>query len=257
MIFLIGGNGFVGSAYERLLSSLGLEHHVITRENYAEFVGRHCDVLINANGNSKKFLSDKDPKLDFDLSVRSVVAAPVDNKADTYVFLSSGDVYPSQISPDVTREDQAIDLKRVSRYGLHKYTAEMMVTSLHSNYLVVRMGGFVGPGLRKNAIFDMLTNQKLWLKHESNLQFIRTDTAARLVWTLVERGIRNETVNLGARGCVGIGDLYARIGSTSELADEARSVRFEIAIDKLTGLLGAMVPSSVDEVEAFLQEDGR
>ncbi len=54
MIYLIGGRGFVGSACARLFAAKGIEHRVITRENYASFRGTPCDVLINANGNSRK-----------------------------------------------------------------------------------------------------------------------------------------------------------------------------------------------------------
>ena len=72
MITIIGGNGFVGSAYARLLAAQGVPHQVVTRENYASLRGGACDVLINANGNSKKFLAAREPLNEFDQSVRSV-----------------------------------------------------------------------------------------------------------------------------------------------------------------------------------------
>ena len=39
MIFILGGNGFVGSAYARLLAATGVPHTVITREYPVEFDG--------------------------------------------------------------------------------------------------------------------------------------------------------------------------------------------------------------------------
>lgn len=257
MIFVLGGGGFVGQAYGRLFTDLGIEHVLIRRDNYQEYVGQSCDVLINANGNSKKFLSDRDPVWDFDASVTSVVRSLEDFKAERYVMLSSGDVYPDQSSPAVTQETAVVDSRASSRYGLHKLIAETMVLSVHPRPLVMRMGGFVGPGMKKNAIFDLLNNQTVWLQPESQLQFISTDRAARLVWGLAERGVTNEIVNLGATGTVRIGDLFKRIGSRSEFAPEARLVRFELAIDKLRALSNGEVPSSQDEVEAFLQSINR
>src|SRR5215831_9931322 len=121
VIYILGGAGFVGSAYARLLSGLGEPFTIITRANYAALRGSACSVLVNANGNSKKFMATRDPLWDFDASVRSVAASLEDFKAARYVFLSSGDVYPDPSHADVTREDDVIDLSRVSRYGLHKY----------------------------------------------------------------------------------------------------------------------------------------
>lgn len=257
MIFIIGGEGYVGSAYPRLFQRLGLEHRVITRANYADFVGQRCDVLINANGNSKKFMADRDPKWEFDASVRSVLHSIEDIKSDCYIHLSTGDVYPETHSPEVSLESQDIDSRRQSRYGLHKHMAEHLVRSLHPRWIVMRMGGFVGPGMLKNAVFDMLNEQPVWLTPGSELQFIGTDTAARLVWRLYENGVAQETVNLGARGVVQIGDLHARLRAASPFAEQARQVRFEISTDKLARLTGEVLPSSADEVEAFFQAEGR
>lgn len=251
MIFIIGGEGFVGSAYVRLLAGKGLPHQVINRANYDAFAGQACDVLINANGNSKKFMADRDPKWEFDASVRSVAHALEDFKAGYVIHLSTGDVYPDQSSPEVSREEQAIDPARQSRYGAHKYIAETLVRAAAPKHLIMRMGGFVGPGMKKNAIYDMLTGAPVWLQPESQLQFIGTDTAAKLVWGLYESGVRNEVVNLGASGAVRIGDIHARLGSASAFQPEARLVQFEISTQKLAHLAGPL-PTSAGEVAAFL-----
>jgi nucleoside-diphosphate-sugar epimerase len=239
-VFLLGGEGFVGSAYARLLPRLNVDLCVITRATYQDYVGQRCDVFINANGNSKKFLADRDPKLEFDASVRSVVHSLTDFAFDRYVFLSTGDVYPSQINPDVTREDSVLDPCLMSRYGLHKFTAEMHVravcTQMGRPWLVMRMGGFVGPHMKKNAIFDMLHDQPLWLDLDSELQFISTDRAAQVVWSLVEHGVENETINLGSKGVVTLADVYQRLGCKSDVMPEAKRVRFELNTDKLASL---------------------
>ncbi len=257
MIYVVGGRGFVGQAYVRLCESRGLPVTVVDRDNYASLAGTSCDVLVNANGNSKKFMSDRDPVWDFDASVVSVVRTLADFKAGRYVLLSSGDVYPTQDSPEATREDLDLDRRKMSRYGLHKSIAETMVLSVHPAPLVMRMGGFVGPGMRKNAIFDMLNDQPVWLHPDSELQFISTDRAAALVWGLVEAGVEREIVNLGATGVVRIGDLYDRIRPKSGFQPEARKVRFEISTDKLASLSREPLPRSADEVGRFLDSLGR
>ncbi|CAO3363667.1 NAD-dependent epimerase/dehydratase family protein [Azospirillum palustre] len=262
LIYLIGGNGFVGSAYRRLFAARGMDCVLVGRDDIERLRGTRCDVLINANGNSKKFLADRDPLFDFDASVRSVMESLVAFDAGSYVFLSSGDVYPDPSSPETTGEDQAIDLARVSRYGLHKHLAEQLVMASRRPWLVLRMGGFVGPGLKKNAVYDMLNGDPVWLSPESRLQFIHTDHAADLVWRLVERGVRNEVVNLGAEGLVHLGDLHREIGGEiggemgagSVFREDAAVVRYELSLEKLRRLSGTSLPSSMDDVRRFVAE---
>lgn len=256
-IFVVGGGGFVGSAYIRLFDRLRIQCASINRANYAEHVGRSCDVLINANGNSRKYLAVRDPKTEFDATVRTVVHTLEDFRAGTYVFLSTGDVYANQERPQITREELAPDPRRMSRYGLHKFIAEFFVKALHPEWLIMRMGGFVGPGLRKNAIFDMLNDKPVWLDLNSELQFISTDRAAEIVWTLVNKGIRNDTVNLAAKGVMRLGDIYQRLGSKSTLDLVAKKVRFEISTEKLERLYGKELPKTADEVGAFLKSLNR
>lgn len=252
MIYVIGGNGFVGAAYVRLLHARGLPHQAIVRENYESLRGTACDVLINANGNSKKFLAAREPLNEFDQSVRSVAQSLQDFRCGTYIQLSTGDVYPDQSSPQATREDQAIDPARQSRYGLHKCLAEQLVRGACEKWLVIRMGGFVGPGLKKNAIYDMLTGAPVWLSPQSELQFLSTDRAAALVWGLAQKGVSNEIVNLGATGTVNLGALHRRIGSASSFMPEAPTVRYDVSLGKLTKLSGTEPPRSQDEVEKFI-----
>lgn len=252
MIYVIGGDGFVGSAYIRLLERLGLTYTKVTRANFEELRGTSCDVLINANGNSKKFMSTRDPLWDFDASVTSVVRSLEYFKAGRYVFLSSGDVYPETDTPGKSVESQTIDLSRISRYGLHKYLAEQAVQGVHREWLIMRMGGFVGHGLRKNAIYDMMQGDPVWLSPDSMLQFINTDSAAALVWSLVQAGVALEVVNLGAGGVVRLADVHAHLGSASPFKPEAPTIRYELSLDKLARLHGQALPGSRDEVFQFL-----
>jgi nucleoside-diphosphate-sugar epimerase len=252
VITIIGGNGFVGSAYVRLLAARGIAHQVVTRKNYDDLKGTSCNVLINANGNSRKFLAIREPLKEFDESVRSVARSLEDFRCESYVFLSSGDVYPDQSSPLITCEDQSIDPAGQSRYGLHKSLAEQLVRNSGCPWLILRMGGFVGPGLKKNAIFDMLTGGPVWLSAQSELQFLSTDRAAQLVWGLIEGGVRQEIINLGAQGTVNLGTLHSRIGSSSAFMPNSPRIRFELSLEKLARLSTSVLPSSEEEVASFL-----
>jgi nucleoside-diphosphate-sugar epimerase len=252
MIYVIGGTGFVGSAYARLFERKGLPFRIIRREDFDSLRDTSCDILINANGNSKKFLADQDPNGEFEASVSSVLRSLTAFKFDKYVHLSTGDVYPAQSCPEQSREDIGIPVERLSRYGLHKFLAEQLVRNYAKKWLVVRMGGFVGPGLKKNAVYDILNDQPVWLSPDSELQFIQTDTAAELVWNMVENGVTGEVVNLGAEGVLNLAEFHRSVESSSIYKPEAKPVRFELNLDKLRSLVSLPIPHTRDEVFNFV-----
>lgn len=57
-IFLLGNKGFLGSFLEKDLN-LNFDVYGINRKNYSKYLNKKCDIFINANGNSKKFLAEK------------------------------------------------------------------------------------------------------------------------------------------------------------------------------------------------------
>jgi len=252
MIFILGGQGFVGSGLVRYCQRQGLAHEVITRENYARLAGQRCAMFINANGNSKKFLAQQDPLGEFDASVRSVRASLVDFPTDRYVHLSSCDVYPDCSSPATTGEDQSLDVARQSPYGFHKYLAEQCVRHHARQWLVLRMGGFVGPGMKKNAIFDILRGGPLWLHPQSRLQFLHTDAAAALIFALLDQGVTNEVLNLCGRGLVELSEVVGAAGGAVTVKPNSPTVCYDVSIEKLVKLVD--VPATRDTVLAFVRQ---
>lgn len=255
MIFILGGHGFVGSAYARRLELAGRPHVVLSRQNYRDYVGRSCDLFINANGNSRKLLAAREPLEDFDASVRSVRSSLVDFRFEKYVFLSTVDVYPDCSSPQTTGEDSPLDLARQSPYGFHKYLAEQCVRHAARRWLIVRLGGFVGPELKKNAIFDVLEGDRLWLDPASALQFIHTDAAAEMVLRLAEMPRENEVFNLCGQGTIALEEVRCASGRDVAVQRDAPRVRYEVAIDKLSQLVD--VPATRQTVLDFVAEHQR
>ena len=253
MIYVLGGKGFVGSAFCRLFESTGIPFRAIDLENYADFVGSKCDILVNANGNSKKFIADREPAREFRETVESVCNSLHDFKYDTYVHCSTCDVYSHFSDPALTFEDVALDPHRQSRYGFHKSLAESLVRYEAKHYLIIRFGGFVGPNMRKNAIFDILNGGPLWVDPASELQFIHTDDAARIVYGLVEKGRRNETFNVGGRGVIQLADVVAACGRGVPVQPGAPRVFYNINIEKLCGIFE--VPETRGAVISFVRNE--
>jgi nucleoside-diphosphate-sugar epimerase len=251
MIFVLGGKGFYGQAFCRVLDSLGREHRAITRENYHEYRGHSCDVLINANGNSSKILARRKPLEDFELSVKSVRASLVDFQFHTYLYLSSIDVYPNASPGAETHEEARLPAGEQSDYGFHKHLAEQCVQHGAQRWLIARLGGAVGPGLKKNALFDIVQGGPLWLDPESRLQFLATDDAARLVLALLHAGIRQEIYNVCGEGTIALSEAIERRGKPVHVTPGSPRVHMEINIQKL--LRFGQVPKTRETVLEFLE----
>lgn len=255
MIFVIGGNGFVGSAICRELNRKNLEYEVLTRQNIDSFRGKECDIVINANGNSKKFIANEDPIREFNESVLSVRESLENIKYKKYIYLSSCDVYEDCSSPTLTKEETCIDIKNQSTYGFHKYLAEQCVQHVAENWIIFRMGGFVGEGLKKNAIYDILNGGPLWLSPDSELQFIHTDEAAHIIVELASSEITREIYNLCGNGVVKLRDVMDQLNVNIEVKENSQIVKYEACIDKLSER--SAISNTTDTVLKFVREKKR
>ena len=89
---IIGGNGFVGTGIRTALEKNGIRCTTIRRDTYDTLRGSSFDILINANGNSKKYLAAQSPKEEFLASVVSVQQSLADFTYGLYIHCSSVDV---------------------------------------------------------------------------------------------------------------------------------------------------------------------
>lgn len=247
MIFILGGGGFVGSAFARLCEARGLDHAVVTRSNYSEYAGRRCETLINADGNSSKRLGASDPARDFELSVASVKKSVSDFRFSKYMLASSCEVYPDVSSPQTTREDTELDPAAQTPYGFHKRLAELCVMHACGDWLVLRLAGMVGPGLKKNPIYDIQRGGPLWVSPESRMQYMHTDDVATAATELARRG--PGTYNLCGRGTVRIGDLFG--ADAIPISDGAPVVVHDASVEKAAARVN--LPESKDTAERFLR----
>lgn len=253
-IFVLGGQGFVGSAIVRAAREQGHTVAAITRENREEWRGRHCDVLIDANGNSKKYLARSEPARDFDASVAAVLRSLLDFPCRRYVYLSSIDVYPRVDDHRSNRETATIDPARLSPYGLHKFLAEQLVRSYAPHWLLCRLGGMVGEGLWKNPVFDILNDQPLRVHADSQYQYIHKADVARIILALVRRQAGNEVFNVCGDGCISLAQVAALAGKPAlrYMAESPPVEHYDVNLGKLRSLLS--VPRTEATVRKFIRD---
>lgn len=251
MIFIIGGKGFVGSAFVRLCENNNLEYTIITRDNYRSYIGQSCDVLINANGNSNKIVVEEDNLFDFEASVVSVKKSLIDFEAKSYVYLSSGDVYPNATAQTTTKENQTINVRKLSTYGFHKYLAELCVKQSAKKWWIFRLTGMVGIGLKKNAIYDLLYGDKLWLNPASKFQYINTDTVADIIMNVLQNSHPNQIFNLAGKGIVELSEVINLIATEIQLPYSRKVIVHEINTEKIEQY--AKLPQSMKTVKKYIK----
>jgi nucleoside-diphosphate-sugar epimerase len=250
---VIGGRGFVGSAVAAEAGRRGYAVTVVEKDDYESHVGRSADILINANGNSKKFLARENPSLDFDLSARSVARTLHDFCCRLYVHLSSIDVYHDVSHPDANHEDIVIQPEKLSPYGFHKYLAEQLVRFYAPSWLIFRMGGFVGPRLWKNPIYDLLKGQPLRVHPDSRYQYLHTRSLAEIVLDILESDARNEIFNVVGDGTVSLREVAAwHPGARLPPAlEQLPREHYEVNARKIKQRV--VLPQTVETVRTFIQ----
>jgi len=255
MIFIIGGRGFVGSAFARHAEKNNIEYRVVEQDDYKQYAGQQCDILVNCNGNSKKFLANENPALEFDLSVKSVFNTIHDFKFNKYIHISSIDVYNDFSNPKKNSEKAVIDTAKQSNYGFHKYLAEQVIKKYVKNWLIIRMGGVLGAGMKKNPVFDLLNKKPLWVNINSKYQYLNTDDVAEIAFLLNKKLRKNEIINVCGNGCIslrGVAGLIDKNYKPAYAADKPRKEYYQINNSKLKSLIEA--PETKDVAEKFIRE---
>ncbi len=249
-LLVLGSAGFVGSAVVREAKTRGLSVHEIDQDTYRP--GLHARWLINANGNSKKFLAREQPAREFDLSVRSVMQSLQDFTCERYCFLSTIDVYDQVRDPAANAETAVIQRDRLSAYGLHKLLAEDLVRHYAPKWLILRMGGFVGPGLRKNSIYDLLKGLPLRVHPDSRYQYQHTQALAATALDLLQAGSEKEVWNVAGDGLVSLREIASLVPGARLPEPQGQPEFYEVNLAKLKAK--RPVALSKDTVVKFIQD---
>lgn len=251
---VIGARGFIGAAVAAEAVCRGYEVVPIDRANYGEGKGQSADLLVYAGGNSRKHLDERDPAEGFARSVADVLRVLLDFAPRRFVLLSSGAVYSHEDDPARNREDAPLAPQDLARYGFHKWLAEQLVRREAADHLILRLGGCVGPGLRKNALYDLLAGAPWFVHPDSEFQYLDVRDLARALFQLHESGLPGGTVlNLSGRGTVSIRRAaeWAGVAPPTEAADLPRR-RAELNVDRVAALMP--LPETPDVVRRFIRE---
>lgn len=231
-IGIIGSKGFIGSNLVQYLNGVDASTNCSFK------------TLINAAGNSKKYLPNSDPIEDFELNVKNTLEFLLDFYYDLYIHISSCEVY-GDLSKDNTDENAVIDVSKLSRYGLSKYLSECIVKNYCKKYIILRLNGPLGENMSKGPIHDIRTNGKLWVSAESKFQFIHTSFIAKFIKHLIHKEIFNETINLTGTGNVSLKEVMKVFNREVEYPDSP-AIEHKIKVDKANSIM--KVPTSSESL---------
>lgn len=150
---LIGHSGFVGTT---LLRQRSFEC-IYRSTNIAEMRNKSFGLVVCCGAPAQKWLANKEPQKDRD-NIQSLIDNLQTIEAKTFVLISTVDVHTAPVGVD---ESTLIDESSLQPYGLHRRHLERFVEQQFSNHLIVRLPGLVGPGLKKNVLFDLLNENNL------------------------------------------------------------------------------------------------
>lgn len=185
---LIGHTGFVGGnlAAQRPFDSF------YNSKNIEDIAGRSFDLLVVSAMPAAMWIANKDPAADRAVLDR-LVGCLRQVQAAQVVIMSTVAVYPNPIGVD---EDSPIDETKQTPYGRHRLMLEQLAAGQFSNVLAVRLPGLFGPGLKKNALYDLLRNNELHKVNAAAIyQFYNLDRLWADISTALGAGIK--VVNFG------------------------------------------------------------
>ncbi len=150
---IIGFTGFVGTTLKRQT----VFEFFYNSKNISSIDGTSLETIICAAAPAQKWIANREPLADRQ-NIHGLIEHLKTVTCNTFILISTVDVF---CNANKVNEDTLITQEGLNPYGLHRRELEEFVEANFANYLIVRLPGIVGPGLRKNVIFDFLNTNNL------------------------------------------------------------------------------------------------
>ncbi len=161
---LIGSTGFVGN---NLASQMDFDEYFNSR-NIHEIEGQHFSQVTIAAAQAKKWWANINPSEDW-AGIEQLLIHLARARFDEAVLISTIDVLHLSGEMD---EDSDPDPRQLTAYGKHRLRLERELNSLVENAVILRLPGLFGTGLKKNVIFDLMSENDLHLVNpQSSYQY--------------------------------------------------------------------------------------
>lgn len=165
---LVGHTGFVGSN----LRESGRYDAFFNSTNSHDLRGQSFTEVVCAGVSAIKWKANKDPEADW-AGIVTLIENLKHVHTQRFVLISTVDVYQSPVG--VTEADPADTAG--AAYDVHRAKLEHFIAMTFVDHLILRLPALYGPGLKKNAIYD--------LRHDNMVEAV--DPRGRFQWYDVRR----------------------------------------------------------------------
>ena len=223
---LIGHSGFVGST---LLKQREFES-LYRSTNISEISRKSFDLVVCAAASAQKWIANREPNADRQ-KIEGLISHLKTIQCATFVLISTVDVFKAPIG---VTEETAIETDGLHAYGTHRRMLEVFVEQNFPNFLVVRLPGLVGPGLRKNVIFDLLNaNNTHTIDSRGIFQFypmvnLWYDIQTALRAKITTAHLTAEPISVAELAASGFGMKFDQVLSGSAATYDMRSIHARI-----------------------------
>lgn len=165
---LVGASGLIGQSLKEFFD-FGL--HVNSKNPVENF---YTELLVIAAPSAEKWKANLNPISDW-LGCEDLLQRLGQIRCGRAVLFSTVDVYES---PSMATELSTL-IEREG-YGRNRLLLEQRIAGLFKSLTVLRLGGLVGPGLKKNPIYDMkFANRLEALDGNAEMQFLPLEGLGR------------------------------------------------------------------------------
>jgi len=158
---LFGYTGLVGS---NLLTKYKF-NYLYNSKNINDSRNKKFDIIFICCIPAVKWYSNKFPDKDSE-DIENIKNIFKTIKTNKVILISTIDIY--EIINNKSNENTVIDYNYNHTYGKNRYLFELFIKNNFNNYHIIRLPALFGKGLKKNIIYDLLTN--------NNINLISTNT---------------------------------------------------------------------------------
>lgn len=218
---LIGHTGFVGSTLKRQAAF----DHLFNTRNIDQISAQGYETVICSAAPAQKWIANREPEADW-RNIQSLIESLDSIECDHLVLISTVDVFGNPVGVD---ESTPVDIDGLHAYGLHRRRLEEFVERRFKSHLIVRLPGLVGPGLRKNVIFDFHNDNNLKaIDSRSCFQFypmvnLYSDLQAARRQGLSLLHLTSEPLSVGEVACKGFNLSFENVPATRPASYDMRS----------------------------------
>jgi nucleoside-diphosphate-sugar epimerase len=153
--------------------------------NIDGIAGRSFDLVVCCGARAEKWKANADPERDYE-GIERLIRPLNQANIRRLVLVSTVDVFISPVDVD---EDPPTPLDGLHAYGRNRRRLEQIVAG-RFDATIVRLPGLYGPGLKKNAIHDLLHNHEIHkIDSRGVFQFYNVDRLWSDIEIAMHRGI--------------------------------------------------------------------